>query len=132
MRHTVSTLITADRLSQRVQELGAQIVVVLVLVHTEPGERVCDRIEGTATGGVVLGDDGWERSRPTAAVRRQRRPVDLQKAPVDPALPPGPGPVREALIEIGGRVIRFQQLRFDDHRRRYADTLVFDDRLFLR
>ena len=69
------------------QQFGAQIVLALVILNTELTERVCDRVERAPFSGVVVGDEAGERSGPTAALRRQRRAVDLQKAAVNPAGP---------------------------------------------
>ena len=85
------------------QQFGAQIVLALVVMNTELSEGVCDRVERAPFGGVVVGDEAGERSGPTAALRRQRRAVDLQKAAVNPQVPLGHGPVREALIEISSQ-----------------------------
>ena len=82
------------------QQFGAQVVRALIVCHTEPGERVCDRVEGAATGGAIVGDHPRQPVCPFAALGRQRRPIDLQKAAVDAEVLFRHRPVRESLIKI--------------------------------
>ena len=82
------------------QEFGAQIILPLVIGDTELSQGVCNGVVCAPTRVAVVSDQARECSRPLAALRRQRRAVELQEAAMDAAVPLGQGPVRQALIEV--------------------------------
>ena len=53
------------------QQFRAQIVLALIVMHTELSEGVRDRIERAPFSGVVVDDEGRKRSGPSTAPRRQ-------------------------------------------------------------
>src|ERR1041385_7084039 len=56
-----------------------------------------------AARGQVILDKTREDPRPGPALRRYRGAINLEKASVNAAIPLRHGPMREALIEIGGQ-----------------------------